>query len=49
MDLRPYKLKVGNVFELPTHIADILIAWGYARVARAEARPTKKPRPRGRK
>ena len=44
LDLRPYGLKVGQTSELPSVLADILIAWGYARPARATARPTKRPR-----
>ena len=42
LDLRPLKLKVGETRELPRHITGILVAWGYASLARAPARPTKK-------
>jgi hypothetical protein len=54
LDLRPFKLSVGETRELRSPIADILVAWGYARPARAKpararpARPTKKAPP-GRK
>ena len=44
LDLRPFKLKVGETFELPRALATVLVAWGYARPARASARPTKRPR-----
>jgi hypothetical protein len=50
LDLRPYRLKVGETRELRSPIADILVAWGYARLARAKltrapVRPTKKAQP----
>jgi len=44
LDLRPFKLKVGETCELPRALATVLVAWGYARPARAPARPTKRPR-----
>jgi hypothetical protein len=44
LDLRPYKLRVGETRELPRPIADVLVAWGTASLSRPPARPTKTSR-----
>ena len=43
IDLRPYKLREGNVYDLEPQVAKVLIVWKYAqRVAGAGG--TKKPK-----
>ena len=43
IDLRPYKLQEGNVYELEPQVAKVLIVWKYAeRVSRSRSR--KKPK-----
>jgi hypothetical protein len=44
IDLRPYKLQEGNVYDLEPQVAKVLIVWKYAeRVVTAGDR--KKPKP----
>ena len=44
LDLRPLKLQRDQTRDLRSPIADVLVAWGYAKKVGPKARPTKKPR-----
>ena len=43
IDLRPYKLREGNVYDLEPQVAQVLIVWKYAERV-ADARGSKKPK-----
>jgi len=44
LDLRPFKLRPDETRNLRSPVAEILVAWGYAKPVLRAARPTKKPR-----
>jgi len=49
LDLRPFKLRPDETRNLRSPVAEILVAWGYAKPVLRAARPTKKPRTRRKK
>ena len=44
IDLRPYRLQKGNVYELDPQVAQVLIVWKYAEPVN---RPRGRKKPRG--
>jgi hypothetical protein len=42
IDLRPYKLKEGNVYDLEPQVAQVLLVWKYAE--RVGGRSRRKPK-----
>jgi hypothetical protein len=44
LDLRPFKLRSGEMRNLRSPVADVLVDWGYAEPVPAAARPDKSAR-----